>query len=319
MKTNYKMLWIDDNFKTLRGDKRKFENYFKKHGITFEPIEIEQNPDEKVVENERFLNAVNDIELDVVLIDFNMSGETGADIINHIRKNMHHYHIPILFYSGDGPQKIQEIIFKANATDKFNISDGIYFCDREDIFRKTQSILDSLIKKEEQPQRVRGLLMDRVSEIDAQILKVLNSDILEQLTEEQANKIKQKFVLDKIKKKENNNHSLLENLVHNSLKEVIQYIINNPCLFDSHLRAELLRNIYKIVDKEKGEILSSFYNDIGQEEKCLSKLRNDYAHQTEKEIGDSHTATRCKYIREETQKHLRNLSEEQFIQTNIQS
>ena len=80
MKTNYKMLWIDDNFKTLRGDKRKFENYFKRHGITFEPIEIEQNPDGKVVEDEKFLNAVNDIELDVVLIDFNMSGETGADI-----------------------------------------------------------------------------------------------------------------------------------------------------------------------------------------------------------------------------------------------
>ena len=152
--------------------------------------------------------------------------------------------------------------------------------------------------------------MDRVSEIDAQILKVLNSDILEQLTEEQSNKIKQKFILDKIKNKENNSHSLLENLVHNSLKEIVQYIINNPCQFDSHLRAELLRNVYKIVDKDKGKILSSFYNNISEEEKCLSKLRNDYAHQTEKEIGSLHTATRCKYIREETRRHLKNLENE---------
>lgn len=318
MKTNYKMLWIDDNFKTLRGDKRLFENYFKRHGIIFEPIEIEQNPSEKVVEDERFLNAVNDIELDVVLIDFNMSGETGADIINHIRKNMHHYHIPILFYSGDGPQKIQEVIYKANTTDKFNISDGIYFCDREDIFRKTQSILDSLIKKEEQPQRVRGLLMDRVSEIDAQILKILNSDILEQLTEEQANAIKQKFILDKIKNKGKNYYSLLENLVHNSLKDIVQYIINKPCQFDSHFRAELLRNVYKIVDKDKGNVLSSFYNNVGEEDKCLSKLRNDYAHQTEKEIGSLHTATRCKYIREETRRHLKNL-ENESVDINILS
>ena len=50
----------------------------------------------------------------------------------------------------------------------------------------------------------------------------------------------------------------------------------------------------------------------------IAKLRNDYAHQTEKEIGDSHTATRCKYIREETQRHLKNLSSEQIIQTDMQ-
>ena len=244
MKTNYKMLWIDDNFKNLRGDKKNFEVYFRKHGITFEPIEIKQTPGEKVVDNEIFINTVNDIELDVVLVDFNMSGETGADIINHIRKNLHHYHIPILFYSGDGPQKIQEIIFKTN-TDKFNISDGIYFCDRNDIFKKTQSILDSLIKKEEQPQRVRGLLMDRVSEIDAQILKLLNSDILDSLTNEQEVHIKQSFVLNKIKKREDNVHTLLEKLEHNSLKEIVKYINDNPCQFDSILRAELLRNIYR--------------------------------------------------------------------------
>ena len=295
MKTNYKMLWIDDNLKTLRGIKRDFDRYFKKHGIIFEPIEIEQNPNMLVVEDVRFLNAVNDIELDVVLIDFNMSGETGADIINHIRKNLHHYHIPILFYSGDGPQKIQEIIYKANI-DKFNISDGIYFCDREDIFRKTQSILDSLIKKEEQPQRVRGLLMDRVSEIDAQILKILNSEILEQLSEDQIQQVKQKFILDKIEYRKNKTEKLLENFVHMSMKEIIQYIIENPIDTDSHMRAELLRNIYKHIDNEKGNVLSGFYNDIpSNEEKCLSKLRNDYAHQTKKEIGNSHTATKLRF------------------------
>ena len=317
MKTNYKMLWIDDNFKNLRGDKRNFETYFKKHGITFEPIEIKQTPGVKIVNNETFINAVNDIELDVVLIDFNMSGETGADIINHIRKNLHHYHIPILFYSGDGPQKIQEIILKTN-TDKFNISDGIYFCDRDDIFKKTQSILDSLIKKEEQPQRVRGLLMDRVSEIDAQILKLLDSNILDNLSDEQISKIQREYILGKIKNKEDKAHSILENLSHKTIKENIKYIVEHPCLFDSHMRAELLRNIYKYVDKEKGDILSSFYNDTSEDEKCLSKLRNDYAHQTEKEIGSLHTATRCKYIREETRRHLKNL-ENESAGTNILS
>lgn len=318
MKTNYKMLWIDDNFRTLRGDKKKFEAYFRDHGITFDAIEIKQTPGIKVVNDEKFIEAVNDIELDVVLVDFNMSGETGADIINHIRKNLHHYHIPILFYSGDGPQKIQEVIFKTN-TDKFDISDGIYFCDRNDIFRKAQSILDSLIKKEEKPQRVRGLLMDRVSEIDAQILKILNSKILEQLSEEQIQQIKQEFILDKIEHRKNKTQKLLENFVHMSMQEIIQYIIENPISFDSHMRAELLRNIYRHVDSERGNVLSSFYNDNPSEnKKCLSKLRNEYAHQTEKEIANSHTETRCKYIREETQKHLENLSDKQFIQTNVQ-
>lgn len=308
MKTSYKMLWIDDNLKTLRGVKRDFERYFKKHGIIFEPIEIEQNPGIVVIEEPKFLSAVEDIELDIVLIDFHMSGETGADIINHIRKNLHHYHIPILFYSGDGPQKIQEIIYKSN-TDKYNISDGIYFCDRDNIFQKTRNILDSLIKREERPQRVRGLLMDRVSEIDALILKILNSDILNNMTDEQINGLKKKYIIEKLKDKENHARVLLEKLEHSSFNDTVLYIVNNPCQFDSHMRAELLRNIYRYIDSEKGNILSSFYNDVNQDEKCLSKLRNDYAHQTEFEIAAFHTSNRCKYIREESRKHLTNLTE----------
>lgn len=316
MKTNYKMLWIDDNFRTLRGDIRNFGQFFKRYGITYELIDLTPIPTEKIVQNNKFKTSIEDIELDIILIDYNMTEkESGSDIINHIRKTLHHYHIPILFYSGDGPRKIQELIFQSN-TDKKNISDGIYFCDRDDIYKKTEAILISLLQKEEQPQRVRGLLMDRVSEIDAQIFEIIKSDIITDLTADDQDKLKN-YILKKVRSRVSTSSSLLEEFQHKTLSEIMQSIIENPRPFDSMCRAEFVRKILAIKNPNCGNILSEFYNDLPNQS-CINALRNIYAHQTEKEIGESHTTDRCKYIREETRKHLENLScmESQPMNTN---
>lgn len=307
------MLWIDDDFRPLRGDRKNFEQFFANYGIVFEPIEIIVTQSEKIIESDKFINAVSDIELDIVLVDYNMTEEeSGTVIINHIRKNLHHYHIPIIFYSGDGPQILQQRILESN-TDNKNISDGIYFCDKDDIFSKASSILTSLLKKEEKPQRVRGLLMDRVSEIDARIINILSSNLFQDLTEDSKSKLKQ-HILDKFINKCKKSEEAVKKLEHEDYQNCIKYITDNPLHYDSFSRAKLLREILRIANEDCGRILSCFCNKQGENE-TLNKLRNDYAHKSEQELSNTHAENRCKYIREETRRHLENLEKLNIAKT----
>lgn len=191
MKTHYKILWIDDAHHYVRGDKRILERFFKDHGIELEIVKIEVTDDKLPTQHEPFKKAVSDIELDMVFIDFNMP-ENGTEVIYYIRKKISNYYLPILFYTSDSNAQVtlQKHILDANqsedSTDK--IVDGVYFCDRDHIAEKAKLILGSLMIKENQIQQVRGLLMDRVSEIDANLTECLNN-LLKQVPKGKEDKI----------------------------------------------------------------------------------------------------------------------------------
>jgi len=316
MKTDYKILWIDDDHSYVRGDQRNFYRFFKRHGIELKIIEIVVSEGSKTIDNKDFTDAINDIELDIILVDFNMAtGENGNDIIKHIRQTLHHYHIPIVFYSADGPEELQRQILKINIEiqDRKNLSDGIYFCHRDDIFDKVEKILISLLKKEERPKRVRGLLMDRVSEIDATIIKLLNycSKIeVEGKTQQRARKV----IIDNLIKRKQKIETIITTLEENDYSMLIKYVVDNYIDFDSARRADLLREILRELGPNYGIVLSNFYNDC-EGNVCLSKLRNNYAHKTEKELMGEHDEGKCKYIREETRRHLNNLGKLNIVET----
>jgi len=316
MKTDYKILWIDDEPSYVRGDKRKFESFFRRRGIELTIIEIVVSEGSQTIYNEDFKIAINDIELDIVLVDFNMAtGENGNDIIKHIRQTLHHYHIPIVFYSADGPEKLQEEILKINleTQDKKNIADGIYFCHRDNIFDKVEKILISLLEKEELPKRVRGLLMDRVSEIDARIIELLSAYSKIDVTPK-TQKIVKDLIIKNLASRKQNTENIINILKEKDYSELVKYIANNYICFDSARRADMLREILRELKSEYGQVLSSFYNDCDGNN-CLSKLRNNYAHKTENELKSQHNESKCKYIREETRRHLENLGKLKIVET----
>lgn len=313
MKTEYKILWIDDDHDRVRGDRRSIKSFLDGYGIELIVNEIEVTDDNCPTQLPSFSNAISDIDLDMVFIDFNMP-EQGDKIISHIRKTLHHYHLPILFYTGeDEPEKILPKIFTESllADPSFlNISDGIYFCVRDHIFDKAKLILTSLLTKEKKPQRVRGLLMDKVSEIDAKIMQSF-APLWPRVPEPHKEKIKKK-IIDKLTSRKNKSESLLNELSSKSYDELVTFMSDrNNLSIDTSFRAEVLREVLRYIDemKPKGEILSNFYNNPSPENgqpSCLVKLRNDYAHKTANEITDSHNDEKCKYIRTETRLHLNN-------------
>lgn len=326
MKINYKILWIDDNHRYVRGDKRSLKLFLESHGIKLEIVEIDVVAGECPTETDKFKIAISDIELDMVFVDFNMP-EMGDKIIQHIRRNLNHYHLPILFYTSDGQgggessaQILQKIIFDDNipSTDMKNILDGIYYCDRDDISEKAVLILNSLLKREAKAQRGRGLLLNSVSEIDATLLKCMQKYKLmvpnckqDKVTKEILKRVRSRYtstesVLREITDYDIDTEEVISSLECKPYEEIVDYLISDHLKFDTFTRASVLREMLKYIQdyQEEGNVLSEFFN---KKPICLNGLRNSYAHKSIAELEKEHDDNRCKFIREESRKHLENI------------
>ncbi|MCY4184845.1 MAG: hypothetical protein OXD45_05980 [Rhodobacteraceae bacterium] len=309
MKTQYKILWIEDNIHNVRGYKNDLERYLDEHEIKLEIVDIEVTQDEDPTEQQKFKDTVEDIDLDMVFIDYNMSTK-GNKIINFIRKDLHHY-LPILFYTSldNAQEELQRSILQINKSEDRadKIADGIYYCDREHISEKARLILNSLLKKESRPQQTRGLLMDRVSEIDANLTECLKR-LWEQVPLDKQALVK-KELNDRIDSAVTKNSKLLKKLENLSWDEVANFIEENKKEIGTFSKAKVLREILRLIDiyEENGVILSKFYNGTDQE-MSLNDLRNKYAHETEKVLIGSHNEELCKYIRKNSRDQLDNLN-----------
>lgn len=312
MKTDFNIIWLEDNPNSVRGDVASFTRFFTSKGIILRIDEILVDPDFCIDQN--FKSRIENPNIDLMLIDYNMSIK-GSDIINEIRKNHYHFHVPIIFYSSE--TDIKEIFKKLfndsldNSANFLDISDGVYYCRREDIFVKTEKIIQSFLYKEEQVQRIRGLLLEKVSEIDFLVICKLN-EVLPNLKNNDIEKIKNKITnklnwkikkisseLEKITNRDNDSFDTIKNSVGDS----------NNLIYDSHLRADILREVFRHLElTSKGEILSDFYNVKDLNPLPLSKLRNEFAHKTENDLLEYLRDDILKYIREQVNKQINNLN-----------
>ncbi|MCL2888482.1 MAG: response regulator [Elusimicrobia bacterium] len=309
MKIEYKILWIDDNHRHLKGIKKVISDFIKQQEIIPNIKNITANPDWTPDNDKEFIDAIKDIELDMVFIDFNMPGAMGDDLINWIRTSENNYHIPILFYTGeDDPiSTLQDKIIALNKRKRTKIIDGIYFSDRDNIADKTINILKSLFKKEESIQRSRGLLMDRVSEIDGEMINSL--DLLwKKIPAGKEGAIKG-FLIKNIKQFGEHSLELAEKIKNNKFSEVLKIINKKHNTIGTALRTSTLVQLLEATKSKKdlSQKLKCFSNS--SDKNCLCSLRNRYAHTTAKELDKEHNTTLCKYIRKETREQLENVKQ----------
>lgn len=310
MKTHYKILWIDDQHRYLRGDVRSLTRFLEEHGIELIVVPVTVTEDEPPTQQQSFKDTVADLDLDMVFIDFNMP-EQGNEIIHYIRKDLHHYYLPILFYTSDAnaQQTLQNSILAVNESESEadKVADGIYFCDREHIADKAKLILTSLLKKESRPQQTRGLLMDRVSEIDANITECITK-YWEEVPEEKREKLV-KTVNKRLSSRAASSRLLKCELNEVDYDNIPDFITAKKLAIDTTARAIILREVLKHVggrNKAAQTLLSFFQNEETFE--CLNSIRNTYAHETEKNISENHDEAKCKFIREESRRHVQNIT-----------
>ena len=281
MKITYKILWIDDELDSIEEDKRGIEDFLEKFGIQSD-ISIITNSEEQSIPG-LVDDCINDPEIDILLVDYHMDDMDGAELISKIR-NTDHVYLPVIFYSAYGIEDVRKAAYEARL-------DGVYIADRNHLIRKFGEVARSLLNKEHTTKRIRGLLMEEVSEMDAKF-----KDIYDYVWEELSEENRQALI------------SYLKNIVVERVENAKDKLGKFPTDledFSGHMKRRFLSKLYdtytrwRIVRKMLGYLDGDFSDDqeILKDFKRLLDERNTYAHSTIEELQEKHSKDECIKIR----------------------
>ena len=212
-----------------------------------------------------------------------------------------HIYLPVIFYSAASVENL----FLAVKEEQL---DGVYVANRQFFTHKVKDVIDSLIKKEQTPKRIRGLLMEAVSEIDVRLCKLIQK-LWQDIDWESKEVIKNYLYKDiarknagKAKKLYRQFPSDLNEFEKNFNSKMLEYTrdIHTRCrltlkLLDQHSRFEVEREVlHKFIDSTNSQV-------------SLNNLRNQYAHQSREELNEQINNVVCKRIREDIREQLENL------------
>jgi hypothetical protein len=254
MKLNYYILWVEDDDSWYTTTSELFSETITDYG--FNPI-IERKKSLDEVVNEIVNTGLK--KFDIFLIDFKLrNSRDGDSIVNYVRSN--NIFTDIIFYSSDKQSIIDSI--------KENLFEGVYHSDKKEVEDKFEKVFITTIKKIEEINSMRGLIVGETSELDAIIEEHLNYYTQPQFIE--------KFDVEKF----------LENKIFNKLEEKLSFLKNeysNKGLrellphFEAIRKWELLRGILK-ANKEHKPYISVFLSINAKYQNDVIEIRNRFAH-----------------------------------------
>lgn len=158
MSLDYNILWFEDSEDYIISLKPRLEDFIE--GFGFEPKFT-------IVPNGSNLSELLDNNsFDIILMDFNLDVEAGNDgngdvLINSIRDQ--EYYIEILFYSAH-----------AGFRNHINMHlDGVFFADRDELFEKSKKVINLTIKKSQDINNLRGLVIAESIDIESKMEEML--------------------------------------------------------------------------------------------------------------------------------------------------
>lgn len=259
MSLEYNILWVDDDIENLLDPdisslKQDIETYLKELGYipsiqTFEDINS--------AKNELFHT-----KFDLILSDYNMDGGNGDVLIKEIRDGK--IYTEVLFYTGQTQKQIENIA-------KSLFADRVSFHNLKPDDRNNQEFKEKIIwlinqtlKKLQELNAVRGLVMAETSRLDRMI-----EDILIEYFNSDDNKREtlKNYILDKIK------NSLKSNFSGDTLKIATKTNVEivKSRVFDAYKKSQTLQKLITIKELE-GDFTHENYN------KDVIQTRNELAH-----------------------------------------
>lgn len=151
MNLDYKILWFEDRDEWYDEAKKTVGNIVDEHGFNFpEPIRHK---------NSVGWDSHNLRDFDLILVDFKLDNETGDSIIEKIRAN--DIYTEIIFYSTDGDVAIRKTIAAKGI-------DGVFCASRDGgaFERKVNKVIEVTLKKVQDINNMRGLIMSATSDLD---------------------------------------------------------------------------------------------------------------------------------------------------------
>lgn len=253
MKLNYYILWVEDEDSWYETTAELFKETVEAHG--FNPI-IERR---KTLDDVTQELAGGLKKYDIFLIDFNLRNSVdGSSIIDYLREE--NIYTDVLFYSSDKQIIIESI--------KEKELEGVYHSDRKEIEDKFEKVFLTTIKKIEEINSMRGLIVGETSDLDAMIEERLLRCI--ELNIEKAFDI-DKFINSQIIKKAQQRALFFKGEYEKGgLQSIFPHI-------DAIKKWELLRGILK-ENTTRHEYIIKFIEINGTYQDEVIKIRNMFAH-----------------------------------------
>jgi len=190
----------------------------------------------------------------------------GPALIDRIRHNDGIF-TEVVFYSSDGEKAVRD------ALKEFEI-DGAYCAGREndDFEEKVKKVIRNTIKKVQDVNNMRGLIMAGVSDIDSKMVEIIHI-ILEKHPQELQSALVDKIFQDvgsSVKEKSEKYAKWLES-------KDISKLLGDTLMFDSAKRLSAVQHIIEVIDHEilndhkKGKFSERFKQEVGE-------ARNIFAH-----------------------------------------
>ena len=250
MRIEYKILWVEDEKSWYETKKELFTDTLDELGFKLISKRCENIEDVKIE------IATNNLEdYDLLLIDFTLKNSDSGDKIIEFIRGIEDIPIltDVLFYSS-AVENVRESMHRLGL-------EGVYTADRKDLEIKFERVVNTTIKKIQEVNNMRGLIMAETSDLDELmfeiIAKTLESDISETLTfyiqkeiEETLNKISKIALNDKT--------TMIEKM-------------NDSRIFTSFHRAKGINKIYKL----KGIGIDKFFEFYNKD---IISTRNLFAH-----------------------------------------
>lgn len=291
MRIDYKILWFEDSEDWYNSIIEEIEDYLDDHGFKL---------NSKRFENGNDLESIDLSYFDLILMDFNLSnGDNGGRLIESIRR--HDVFTEVIFYSQNSISKLRDEL-------KSKSLEGVYCSSRnpEEFLPKVQKIIFTTIKKVQDLNNMRGLVMAETAILDSKML-----DIARRFVENPENHATKIEIKDKVLK-----------TIKDRLKDFESYdpltdfekIITNT-YFEAALKWRVVKNIsddlakVNLINPEQHALVKNYENEIIQPRNKLAHLK-EMTDETGKQVlttkGFTFNDEVCVILRKNLQKHLVN-------------
>lgn len=269
MTIEYKVLWVEDDNSWYETTKELFSDSLDDLGFKFVSKRC-KNIDE--VKEEVDANGLKDYDL--LLVDYTLKNSDSGDRIIEFIRGIKNDPIltDVLFYSS-AVEKVRESMHTLGL-------EGVYIADRKEIETKFDLVVHTTIKKIQDVNSMRGLIMAETSELDDIMLTIVEN-FINKGTDHST--VLTDYVFEKVQEFISTSEEKFKQLQESG--SIIE-LIRSP-LFHTMIRAKTIQKIVKLLDNSDFADLKLFTNSY---DKDVMSVRNNFAHV--KEEIDKETGTK---------------------------
>jgi len=261
MRLDYKILWFEDVESSFNAKKRLVKRVVEKLGFIF--------PDPQNEVDARNIDLIDFGVYDLIIADLNLAnGAKGSSILESIRDKG--VYTEVVFYSSEGEDYVRGELAK------FQI-DGAYCADRanEDFIDKVEKVINTTVKKVQDLNNMRGLIMAETSDLDGIMFNIITG-VLEKNNAGIGERL-ESFIYQNVEKKVNEKKVKYEKYAGKRIDK----IIGDNLMFDASQKILAIQFIIDSIDHEfmvphRNDAFSKDYTELKQKRDLLAHVVEVY-------------------------------------------